>query len=289
MSTKAYVPQLWPRHKFNIIDGASGAGKSRWILPQLYALMDGLPIMGHPTEPTKVAYICCDRPKDDAQSTIELLGLDPNRLPIFSFMDNELEWSFNNVINFIPPGTQLTFIEAVGALVPGANLIDYHNILRLGRLIHKTRRTTGSDFWGSTHTPKLKKGEEYKHTRDNVLGSSAWPGIAGTIVHIEDPGQDTNQRDIHVLTRDDPPYVLEYEFDTTGHLVERGQAVGAAILDLWLKQCLPSTVIRTSQILERASKAAIKERTAYRWVNQQVTDGTLDQAGKGIYTVRPKN
>lgn len=284
--TQDFVPNLWPRHRLNILSGASGAGKSRWIIPQLFALMDGIPVMGEPTKPTKVAYVCCDRTTEDAQDTMADLGHDASRMPVFSFMDNDLEWTFSNVVNFVPAGTELVFIEAIGALVPGGNMIDYHSILRLGRLVNKTRRSTGFDFWGSTHTPKLKKGEDFKHTRDNVIGSSAWPGIAGTIVHIHENEQ--GQREIHILTRDDAPRTIYCEFDVTGHLVECNLIVGTVILDSWLRQLSAGTVITTEMIMEQAVKARISRATVFRWVNERVNDGILLRLGKGLYEVRNK-
>ena len=242
--------------------------------------------MGHQTEPTKVAYVCCDRTSEDAQDTMADLGYDASKIPVFSFMDNDLDWSFTNVVNFVPPGTNLVFIEAVGALVPGGNMIDYHSVLKLGRLVNKTRRSTGFDFWGSTHTPKLKKGEDFKHTRDNVIGSSAWPGIAGTIVHIHE--NDQGQREIHILTRDDAAQVLYCEFDTTGKLVECSQIIGTVILDSWLRQLKAGTAITTEQVMEQAVRAKVSRRTVFRWIDDKVNEGLLLKLGKGLYEVRDK-
>lgn len=286
LPTAYHVPNLWPKRRFNIVSGASGAGKSRWVIPQLFALLDGHPVMGEPTKPTRVAYVCCDRTSEDARDTMSDLGHDASRIPVFSFMDNDLDWSFTNVVNFVPSGTQLVFIEAVGALVPGGNMIDYHSVLRLGRLINKTMRSTGFDFWGSTHTPKLKKGEDFKHTRDNVIGSSAWPGIAGTIVHIHE--NDQGQREINILTRDDAARTIHCEFDTTGKLVECNLIVGTVILDSWIRQLSPGTVITTEQIFEQASKTKVSRATVYRWVDEKVDGGQLLRLSKGVYEVRNK-
>jgi AAA domain len=286
LPTEHYVPGLWPKHRFNLVSGASGAGKSRWIIPQLFALREGKPIMGEQTKPIKIAYVCCDRTSEDAKDTMSDLGHDASLIPVFSFMDNDLDWSFSNVVNFVPAGTNLVFIEAVGALVPGGNMIDYHSVLRLGRLVNKTRRSTGFDFWGSTHTPKLKKGEDFKHTRDNVIGSSAWPGIAGTIVHIHE--NDQGQREIHILTRDDAARTLYYEFDLTGHLVECHLIIGTVILDSWLKQFTAGTILTVDQIMEQAAKAKVSRRTVFRWIDDKVNEGLLLRLGKGMYEVRNK-
>jgi len=243
--------------------------------------------MGEPTKATRVAYVCCDRTSEDARDTMSDLGFDPSRMPIFSFMDNELDWSFANVVNFVPNGTELVFVEAIGALVPGGNMIDYHSILKLGRLVHKTTRSTGFNFWGSTHTPKLKKGEDFKHTRDNVIGSSAWPGISGTIVHIHE--NDLGQREIHILPRDFEPRTILCEFDASGHLIECNLIVGTVILDGWIKQFKAGTMLTIDQIMEQAVKAKVGRRTVFRWIDDKVNDGLLLRVGKGVYEVRAKN
>lgn len=281
-----YVKNLWPKHRLNLISGASGAGKSRWILPQLYALSEGKPVFDEPTQAVKIAYVCCDRTSEDAKDTIADLGFDPGKLPIYSFMDNEMEWSFANVINLVPAGTQLTFIEAIAALVPGGNIIDYHAILRLGRQVHKTRRTSGIDFWGSTHTPKLKRGEDFKHTRDNIIGSGAWAGICGTIVHIHEA--ESGQREIHILPRNAEPRTLYYEFAESGHLIECNLAVGTAILDIWLKAFKPGSTITTEVVLTQAERSKVSRRTAFRWIDEKVNEGVLLKVTKGVYEVRDK-
>ncbi len=286
MSSDYFVNGLWPKRRLNLISGASGAGKTRWIVPQLFALLEGKPVLGEPTVPTRVAYVCCDRTAEDARDTMSDLGHDPSKMPIFSFMDNELEWTFTNVVNFVPAGTELVFIEAIAALVPGGSLIDYHSILKLGRHAHRTTRSTGFNFWGSTHTPKLKKGEDFKHTRDNVIGSSAWPGISGTIVHIHENEQ--GQREVHILPRDSEPRIIVCEFDTSGHLVECNKIIGTVILDLWLSKLEPETVITVEMIMEQAVRTKVSRRTVFRWIDDKVNEGRLLRLTKGTYQVRAK-
>lgn len=286
MATEYFVNGLWPKRRLNLISGASGAGKTRWIVPQLFALLEGRPIMGEPTKPTKVAYVACDRTSEDARDTMSDLGHDPSKMPIFSFMDNELEWTFANVVTFVPPGTELVFIEAIAALVPGGSIIDYHSILKLGRFAHKTTRTTGFNFWGSTHTPKMKKGEDFKHTRDNVIGSSAWPGISGTIVHIVE--NDQGQREIHILPRDFEPRIITCEFDASGHLVECSKIIGTVIMDMWLNKLEPETLLTTDQIMEQGTRAKVSRRTVFRWIDDKVNEGRLLKVGQGTYQTRAR-
>lgn len=285
MSDKHHAENLWPRRRLNLIAGASGAGKTRWITPQLFALIDGKPILGRLTVPTKIAYVACDRTSEDARDTMAALGYDPNKLFIYSFMDNEVEWTFSKVIEVLPEGTQLTFIEAIGALVRGGKINDYHEVLRFGRAVHRARRASGSDFWGSTHVPKLKKDEDFKHTRENILGSAAWAGISGTIVLVDE--LPTSQRAIHILTRDMAAEKLICEFSPEGHLVESCQAVGRVLMDRWLTGISSETVITFELMQEVGDRYKMSRATVTRWIKEAVSDGRLEHVDRSVYRKRP--
>lgn len=283
--TEYFLEPIWPKRRLNIITGASGAGKSRWILPQLFALIEGKPIQDKPTQTTKVAYVCCDRTVEDAQATITDLGFDPKLLPTTSFMDNTLEWSMTNVSSMLFAGTELCFIEAIAALVPGGDLTNYHSVLKLGRQINAVTKARNISFWGSTHTPKLKKGESYRHTRDNVIGSSAWPGIAGTIIHINE--EEDGSRKVDIMLRDGPNDVQHLEFSPAGQLVPFEISFGRVVMDGWLKGLAPGTNLSTAQIEERGEKAKLSRSTIYRWIKEKVQDGWLLDLKHGWYKVRP--
>jgi len=289
--TDYFAKPRWPKRRFNVISGASGAGKTTWIVPQLFALQAGTPIDDMPTRPTKVAYFCCDRTVEDASDTISRLGLDPSRLPIFSYMDMDLSlgWSVQTIVQRIPRDTELVLIEAVAALVPGGDISDYHSVLMLGRQLgaaSQIARRAGRDlsFWGTTHSPKLKGGESFIHTRDNIIGSAAWGAIAGTIVHINE--QPNGQRKIEILLRDGPAESMDVEFTSQGHLVPADIADSKVVLGGWLKQFPPGADLRSEQILERAAKSDFSRATAYRWLKEQVETGRLLESKPGLYKVR---
>lgn len=281
------IDTLWPRKRCNIVAGASGAGKTRLITSWLFHLLDGQPIFGYPTmKLDRIAYICCDRTSEDAMDTMDAMGYDPSRLFIYSFMDNEVEWGLGKVIDVIPPGTQFTFIEAIGALVQHAKINDYHEVLRFGRAVNRAMRTTGSDISGSTHVPKLRQDESFKHTRENIFGAASWAGFAGTIVVIDE--QSTGQRQIDILTRDGASERLICEFNDIGRLVESSQVVGRALLDRWLDKIDPGTDFPTSLIQEVGEKFHLGRATITRWIKDCLEDGKLMQLDRGMYRKRPQ-
>lgn len=240
--------------------------------------------MGQPTVPTKIAYIACDRTSEDAKDTMSDMGLDPSKLFIFSFMDNEIEWSFTKVVEVIPPHTQLTFIEAIGALVSHGKINDYHEVLRFGRAVHRASRISGSDFMGSTHTPKLKRDEDFKHTRENIFGSAAWAGITATIVLMDE--LENGQRAVHILPRDAPPQKLFYEFTEAGLLVECEQMVGKALMDRWLARIETGTELLTSFMHDVGDRFKLSRATVTRWIGESVEEGRLELLNRGLYKKR---
>lgn len=283
---KYYVEGIWPRRRVNLIAGASGAGKTRFSIPILFALLDGKPILGRRCDPMPgIAYIACDRTSEDAADTMSDMGYDPRRLFLFSFMDNELEWRLSKVVEVIPPGTNLTFIEAIGALVEHGKINDYHEVLRFGRQVNRAIRQSGSEIIGTTHVPKLKQDENFKHTRENIFGAASWAGFAGTIIVIDE--LPTSQRSVNVLTRDFPAERFTYEFNDNGHLVESSQVVGRTLMDRWLEKLPLGSQIETASIQEAGEHFKLSRATVTRWISDTCEQGMLITVSRGTYQKRP--
>jgi len=288
--TEYFVDNLWPKRRFNLIFGPSGAGKTYWLMPQIYALMDGKPIQGISTKPTKVAYACCDRTVEDAEETILNLGLDPTRLPMFSFMDNDLPLGIQSLTNWVPAGTELLIVEAIAGLLPGNNqnkISDYGAVMTFGRAINRLMRSIGLGCWGTTHSPKIKKDELFLHNRDNALGSALWGGISGTMVEVQ-YDEKTQQRLIRTMPRHAEPYTDYYEFNEKHQLVPVVQGTANALLGRWLDLLEPKTEITTNMVYDKAAHFRLSESTAKRWIRDMEEEGRLFRIQNGLYLVRAK-
>lgn len=248
-------------------------------------MLDGRPVLNRPTTKLdRIAYICCDRTSEDASDTMSDLNQDPSRLFIYSFMDNEVEWNLNRVIEAIPPGTQFTFIEAIGALVQHAKINDYHEVLRFGRACNRAMRTSGSDISGSTHVPKMRTDENFKHSRENIFGAASWAGFCGTIVVIDE--MPTAQRQVDILTRDGASERYTFEFNDTGHLVESSQVVGKTLMDRWFDKLIPDSELTTAMIQSTGEKHRLSRATITRWISECCEDGKLLLISRGLYHKR---
>src|SRR5262249_18433014 len=143
-------------------------------------------VMGRPTDPTKIFYVACDRPIEYAREVWHDLGLNPDKIPMYSFMDHKVPWTFAQLISQIPKGTQLVFAEAFSALIPdpAPKQSLYKAALDFMREVHLYTKSTGTDFFCSTHPPKMKAGESLTSGRNSGIGSVGLPAASGTIIEI---------------------------------------------------------------------------------------------------------
>lgn len=286
--TEYFSDPIWPKRRLNLIFGPSGAGKTYWLMPQLFALMDGRTLYGKPTRPTKVAYACCDRSVEDASETIVNLGYDPDRLPMFSFMDNEEPLGIQSITKWLPHGTELLVVEAIAGLLPGNSqnkISDYHAVMNFGRAVNRMMRTMGVSFWGTTHSPKCKKDEQFLHNRDNALGSALWGGISGTMIEVQFD-EKTQQRMIRFMLRHDEPWTEFYEFNSDHHLVPVSAGTARVILCRWLDKLKIGEELTTSQVIDKAAEVRLSEPTAKRWISEMEDEGRLFRVERGTYLIR---
>jgi len=267
-----FVPGLWPKRRLNLICGASGAGKTRWILPQLIALHRA---------GASVLYTTCDRTIEDAQETLEEMGYPGDALPMVSFMNSgdDIQFSVDGLYTLTEGhNCQILFVETIAALVADMNKVK--DVLEFSRRINRYMRLTSVSVWGTSWIPKTREGDSFTRTRDNVMGSAAWPGICGTIVYIESPnGEEQPERDVNILLRNAPSRVQHHRFNDKG------------ILEVYEKPTLDSLLATSSGKLTwddlkgwgeqcGSSGAALK-----RWKNDQINLGKLRFLAKGEYMV----
>jgi hypothetical protein len=290
LAIRWHVPGVLPKGAPNLFIGNSGSGKTRFSIPILDALTDGRPVFGKPTKPTKIFYVMCDRPSQYARDTWEALGFDPSKIPMFSFMDQEIDWSFKYVIDKIPEGTELVFIEALAMLIPEPQGKEplYKAALGFIRKLNLYTQRTGIDFWASTHSPKMKSGETQSSSRNSGIGSVGLPAGCGTIIEFIETGP-SGERLIRFNIHSGPAYESDYCFNAEGHLVEVQQTIGQVILDVWLAKLAPGLTFTTADAIEYGMSKGLKaERTIYNWLSASVGDGLLDKIGRGQYRKRAK-
>lgn len=186
---EAIVDSLFKKGQIHLFGGASGVGKSRLAIPMLERIKNGELVFGHESHATDFVYVAVDRDYNTARALIFDLGFDADSWNIFSLLEDALfqEMEFKRILEnyIIPqfPNAKLIFVEGMGMLLP--NIIDYYAVRKflhgLLDICHKKEIT----IIGSVHSPKMKEGERYQLTRENILGSVAWGGVADTIVGFD--------------------------------------------------------------------------------------------------------
>ena len=288
-----FCDPLLPRYGINIVTGSSGAGKSRWLIPAAYSLLDGELLWGFPLAIAplqRIAYIGCDRTSASLRATITALGYDPARLLIRSFQDSHEPYSVDSLRRLCAARNsslpELIIVESLPALMGhGRSILDFHAVLDFAHELNLLITESGTSILGSVFPPKLKRGESYPNVRDNIAGCGAWAGIADTIISISADGQPPQCRIASVSTLTAAPFNIHCHFDSLGRLVPSPSVLPTAAnspLDDLLK---PESELATASILAYGKASNLSERTTYSWIAMQLDLGNLSKIARGVYRV----
>jgi hypothetical protein len=210
------VDPILPHGQLHQFNGASNAGKTRFIFPMIYDIKNGKDFLGHPSNPSRILYFSCDRNKSEISETLKSINLQYSKIPIltiYELFDGRTHhtgldfWDNLDLITILEATAKdydTYFIEASAWFDPTggtgrssnggyAQVIKYLSKLKLFfcERAGKTLICTG-------HPPKEKSPlEGYKNARDRHLGSVGNPAVLSTImdliIHPENP-------DMRILT-----------------------------------------------------------------------------------------
>jgi AAA domain len=186
---EAIVDGLFRKRQIHIFGGSSGVGKSRFAIPMLDRIREGAPVFGHESHPTEFVYIAADRDYDTAKALITDLGGNADDWRIFSLLEDAAfqEMEFKRILeHFIIPQNleaRLFFVEGIGMLAEDIN--DYRTVRKFLHGLLDVCHRRDITIIGSAHSPKMKQGEKYQLTRENILGSVAWGGVADTVLGFD--------------------------------------------------------------------------------------------------------
>jgi hypothetical protein len=267
--------KLWPRRRLNLICGASGAGKTTWILPQLISLHK----LG-----VEVIYIPADRTVTDAKETLTDLGFREDALPIYSFQNESSELKVNvdglrqliQAHRFVSKrDVELVLVESICIFPKDMN--SAKDVVDFGRELNGYMEISGVSVWGTSWCPKTREGERFIRTRDNVMGSAAWPGIAGTIAYIEATEPGSIERKIIIMPRRGPEQTEFWRFTPAG-VMER------------FEKATPDALVARGGTITRDDLTSIglTEQQATRWFRKKLAEGVVEFVRKGTYLVVSK-
>jgi len=170
----------------HLVAGPSGSGKTTWMTQLLTAQIYRQQFHGHETYGLSFITLGRDRGEEDHLETMERMRLSPKVVPFAPI--SPLVYDFNAAQEI------LTHIEAT---VPMPKIVFIEGA---DMLVEKDDKTTSTAFMhyldqistrydiviiGSVGSPKVKEGQGYGATRDNVIGSTGWARSAGTVVLLQ--------------------------------------------------------------------------------------------------------
>lgn len=223
MSTRYIVDGIFSAPGIHLVAGASGAGKTTWLLETLVnEWQAGLPVFGCVSHPEPWAYISGDRSEDDVWKRVTSLNLPRSVIPLIPAYA-------------LPNGKRVNEEQAVEwALQRGAKTLVWEGF---GRYVGDNAKGTKVDQWlefmtyicikndlciiGVVEQPKMKPRDKYLIPRQRVSGPAAWGHHTQTVVLIEAE----NERDprnpfrvVHILSHDIQPLRFRATM-ATGHFV----------------------------------------------------------------------
>ena len=220
------IEDIFPVGEIHLIAGASGAGKTTWLIKLIESWMHGNSVFGHKSHSRPFVYISGDRSDAGIRRTFNRVGVDYKKIPIYSLKPADRTLSFVDVLKklkAIQPDLEVFFVEGIAARVPNGKLNDYNIVSNFLLDLQDFCAQNGATVIGVIHTAKTKEGESYQDPRQKALGSVGWAGYSETIVLVETTEADRpdlQTRRITILPRNFKAEIFQLEFGAEGHLVE---------------------------------------------------------------------
>jgi len=191
----------------SIIAGPSGAAKTTWMYQLLTTQKYQNQFHGHGTYGFPFITFGRDRGKADHLETMERMHLNPELVPFVplspSVYDFDAAQEILKNIEATVPMPKIVFIEGIDMLVERGN--ELRNSTDFMHLLHQISEHYNLVIIGSMGSPKVKEGNGYAATRDNILGSTGWGRAASTVALMQfSKKQEKGRRVLTVELRNAP-------------------------------------------------------------------------------------
>lgn len=310
------IDTLLPTGGVHILAGGSGAGKTTWLLQQLYEWSNGRTVLGFTGHLCNWAYISCDRSLRDIFETLSRLQLESVwEAPLYALeeiTDFQNGLSIDTIFNHpLFRDTKFFVLEGFQALIPDPPRGMSQNKHEMIWLMQLRDRLAKNDctILAVTHPPKQKEKEKYISKRSNVLGSVSIGATVGTMIWVDSLPKDDedvkaqgtqseDQRIVSIDLRNAKAIDVIYDIDERGRFVNPSIAhglkatvatslsnsVSQANLDMWLLSQPHREYQRKELVTILGNSFHISEATVKRWLSSAVERGIVQQTGFGRYS-----
>ena len=292
------IDGILPANEVHLIGGASGTGKSRFLLQHVLApFIKNDPVLGHAVHPVPYAYVSLDRSYPSLLRTLEsldLLGRIENVVTMDELANDEI--SVPNIIKktlSLYPKAKFIVIEGFQLIGGDDSKAGYNRIgkaLRQATILCNKHKIT---ILGVCHSPKLKENEAFQNEREYILGSTGWASYSDSIIYLS-RNKKTATISIHVMPRNEKSEVFETRFIEGGKLefVEPAQENKSEVLTAYLVAFPKGEVLKRGEVLSWAKENLSIEKSMVDNVLRSLTvNGVLEKSttlqGTYLRTERP--
>lgn len=199
---------LFPSGAVHLVGGASGAGKTGWLLTFLTALDEAKKsnskIYGRKPNPLPFAIISFDRTRAEVQQLCVQMGIDFDALNFIALRENDLPpaelvaW-----LNLKEPRFRETKLFVLEGLDLKCDSNDPKEVKPLLIALSKVAETLGLTIIGTVGSPKMKSKDKYANPRDRITGCAHWSRLTSTVCLMElmDPEDLDSARDLFLIPR----------------------------------------------------------------------------------------
>lgn len=294
---KYIVEAILPAGELHLVGGASGIGKTTWLLQWLRDWSEGKPIWGHESFPCPFVYISFDRGVLTTDRTLRRIGMEDWDFPAYDVSELGLvDYEIWDIVKRFPDA-RLFVIEGFQALLPDTSKGRGQNKEEMLWSVEVRRKilSQGITIIGITHSPKMKQGEAYASTRSRFLGSNSLLASTGTLISFDVPEDSkaarkpsgTDERQVLIEGPNFRQMTLYYSRGDDGRFVPMEEAHEKVNFDVFLDALSEAEDVTRKQLEALASGMSAPQVT--RWIRDAVTDGMLERVKHGVYRKRKVN
>lgn len=280
-----------PKREVHLICGPSGVGKTNFTLAGLKELQSaGSWLDRSIPNAVNVFYISIDRGRDSVKRALDRHKIPHDAFP-WAVRDDVPRGASGNRIHDILswihtdyPGVEFVLIDGFAFLLEG----DHNSYQKVNDFLTMCQHCCvkyNLTILGSVHSPKLRMDESIPNPRQQVLGSTAWPGLVDLIISLQPEQADNPEnpnRICMVLPRDAAEYVLNYR-NQGGILMpipKESQDEDVARIQSLIELAEPGATWSTQELM---GLSHLPKTSFHRWLSLAIASGLLIKVSRGTY------
>lgn len=180
---------IMPRREVHILAGASGIGKTTFLVQMIDDLIEGNNVFEQATHPIKPVYVCNDRSYDDVLRTFERIS-PRNQYPIYSMLTSAELKNCHSVFEAIRHVKTLHADCDFIVFDPISQQVENVNSSKEVGTLFKRLTTIAQELNVTIlivhHTAKTKTDAIYANPRQRMSGCMAWGGYSNLNLIFEE-------------------------------------------------------------------------------------------------------